>query len=103
MESTKLSGFEKALRIASLLFVAAMLSSPAMAQSVSGLCMLVSYYKMFLGVVAMLAVLFYVGNSFFGKSALVAEIAQNVLIGCVVATLAGALVSATGLTASCSS
>lgn len=102
MVNMKLSTSETVVRVASLAIVAVALSSPAMAQNVSALCTLVTYYKSFLAVVALLAVLFYVGNSFFGKSALVAEIAQNVLIGCVVATLAGALIAATGLApASC--
>jgi hypothetical protein len=102
MVNTKSSTFETVVRVVSLMMVAFALSTPAMAQNVTALCTLVTYYKSFLAVVALLAVLFYVGNSFFGKSALVAEIAQNVLIGCVVATLAGALISATGLApASC--
>jgi hypothetical protein len=100
MVNTKLNSFDGVVRWASMALIAALLSSPAVAQNVSALCTLVTYYKSFLAVVALLAVLFYVGNSFFGKSALVAEIAQNVLIGCVVATLAGALISATGLASS---
>ena len=99
MASTKLSRFEWVVRVASLAVIAALaLSSPAMAQDAGGLCILVKYYKAFIGVIALLAVMFYVGNSMFGKNALIQEIAMNVLIGCVVVVAASTIISATGLT-----
>lgn len=82
-----------------------LVAGPVFAQSAdaAGLCNLVSFIKSIIGTVAVLAILLYVINSFFGKSALIGEIIEKVLIGCVVAVGATFLITKTGLTVSCSS
>lgn len=86
-------------------FALVVATGPVFAQTAdaSGLCNLVSFIKSIIGTVAVLAILLYVINSFFGKSALIGEIIEKVLIGCVVAVGATFLITKTGLTVSCSS
>lgn len=74
----------------------------AFAQSVEGLCTIATWYKTFVGVTALIAILFYVLNSLFGKSTLVESIVINVLIGCAFAIAAGPLITSTGLSPNCS-
>ncbi len=86
-------------------YVLMVIAVPAFAQSggtSAGLCYLVNFIKGLIGVVAVLAILLYVINSFFGKSALIGEIIEKVLIGCTVAVAAVFLVTSTSLTVSCS-
>lgn len=78
-----------------------MMVPSAFAQSVEGLCTIAIWYKTFAGAAALIAVIIYVVNSYFGKSSLVADIVQNVLIGCAVVVGAGALINATGLSSQC--
>lgn len=73
----------------------------AFAQSVEGLCTIATWYKTFAGAAALIAILFYVLSSYFGKSSLIESIILNVLIACAVAIGAGSLVNATGLSAQC--
>lgn len=94
----------KRLKTAAVIALA-LVAGPVFAQSAdtTGLCKLVSFIKSIIGTVAVLAILLYVINSFFGKSALIGEIIEKVLIGCVVAVGATFLVTKTGLVVSCSS
>lgn len=84
---------------ATLIAFAITATMPAFAQSAGmGMCYLITFVKGIIGGTAILAILLFVINSFFGKSALVGEIIEKVLIGCVVAGVAAAIVASTGLT-----
>lgn len=100
MGNTKLNTSNRAKNIAIILLCCA--AAPAFAQSANaaGLCYLMTFIKAIIGTVAILAILLYVINSFFGKSALIGEIIEKVLIGCVVAVGASFIVNSTGVVAS---
>lgn len=96
MENIKLNISNQTKNIAVAMLCLA--ATPAFAQANSmGLCSLLSYIKSIIATVAVLAVLLYVINSFFGKSSLLGEIIEKVLIGCVIAVGAGFLINSTGL------
>lgn len=98
MVNTKQKRFKLAKNI--LYIGLSIVMSPAFAQANNaGLCYLVTFIKAIIGTVAVLAVLTLVINSFFGKSALIGEIVEKVLIGCVVAVGATFLIQSTGLPA----
>lgn len=75
--------------------------SPANAQAIGALCNIITFVKGLIGATAVLAILCFVINSFFSKNSLFGDIIQTVLIGCLVAVGAVALVTASGLTVGC--
>ena len=99
MANTKLNISNRAKNIAFILLCCA--ATPAFANAnTAGLCFLLTFIKAMIGTVAVLAILLYVINSFFGKSALIGEIIEKVLIGCVIAVGATFIVNSTGVVAS---
>ena len=81
--------------------VSILISTPALAFNVQGICTIAEWYKIIIGAAALVAIFMAVLNSMFSKNALIAEIVEKVLIGCGIAMFAGALVVATGLTNQC--
>lgn len=76
-------------------------AAPGDTNITAGLCFLVTQYKLVLGIAAMIAILVAVLNSFFAKSALIADLVEKVVIGCGIAAAASYFVSSTGLAATC--
>ena len=85
-----------------LIIMALVAVSPSNAQAITALCNIITFIKGLIGAVAVLAILCFVINSFFSKNSLFGDIIQTVLIGCLVAVGAVALVTASGLTVGCS-
>lgn len=71
--------------------------------NVAGLCTLLAWLKAAVAVTAIIAGVIMVMNSqFAGKSAFIGELCTNIILGCVVVGVLGYLVTATGLSPSCS-
>lgn len=85
-----------------LLAASVLEASSVNAQSVSGLCSITTFLKAAVAVIAVVAVLVLVINSFFTKSSVIGDVVTTVLIGCVFAVGANAMISATGLAPACS-
>jgi hypothetical protein len=86
----------------SLLIASVLEASSVNAQSVTGLCSIATFLKAAVGVVAVVAILVLVINSFFTKSSVIGDVVTTVLIGCIFAVGATAMITATGLSPSCS-
>ena len=100
MEATKLNTYKKAIAGVAILIAA----SPVFAQAagMSGLCLLYAYLMTAVGVIALLAGVVIVINSFWSKNSAIGEIVQTVLIGCILIGLLAAIVSkALGTNVSC--
>lgn len=67
----------------------------------TGLCRFADFLKQVIGAGAIIAILLLVINSFFAKSSVIGDIIIYVIIGCVIAVSATALINLTGLTATC--
>lgn len=84
------------------LAVSMLAASPAFAAIGTGaLCTIKDYYKAVLGIAALIGIFIYVMNSFFSKSAVIAEIVQSIIIGCAIAAAGVAIVTETGLAVGC--
>jgi ABC-type proline/glycine betaine transport system permease subunit len=71
-------------------------SAAAQAQDMSGFCFILNYFKQIVGAVAVLAIFAWV-LGYFNKKSELSEIGQYIILGCVIAVAAFALVTKTGL------
>lgn len=91
-------------RTAVFLAAGLLMSTAASAQAAgitAGLCYIAGQYKLAIAAVALIAVFMAVINGMFGKNAMIATLAESVLIGCGIAVIASAMIAATGLTGGC--
>lgn len=95
--NTSKKGAVKTAFVVAIMFAAV----PAFAQATGGgggMCTMITWLRNIVGGAAVLAVMLLVINSFFGKSALIGEIIEKVLIGCIVIGAFGAILQSTGVT-----
>lgn len=90
------------IRVMAAVFLTALaLNVPDAMAQVAGMCQFANFLKQLATVAGIVALIVIVLNSFFLKNSVIGDIIMYVIIGCVIIVAATTIITATGLTTSC--
>lgn len=87
--------------VAAVILAAFALNVPDAMAQVAGMCQFANFLKQLATVAGIVALIVIVINSFFLKNSVIGDIIMYVIIGCVIIVAATTIITATGLTTSC--